>query len=59
MLVANIEMLVEGQIEVGALVFAGGLEEEIELANDSKAKLLGAKVGKACWWPQEISKFKE
>jgi hypothetical protein len=74
--------------EAGVLVFAGGLEEEIELAfssddngsiggpittngeflggmtiidvaTDEEAKMWGAKVGKACGWPQEIRKFKE
>ncbi len=73
--------------EAGVLVFAGGLEEEIELATGvdengvlsgpittngefidgltiieattlDEAKIWGAKVGKACGWPQEIRKFK-
>jgi len=73
--------------EAGVLVFAGGLEEEIDLAfgtdengiiggpitttgeflggmtiinvtTDEEAKMWGAKVGKACGWPQEIRKFK-
>ncbi len=73
--------------EAGVPVFAGGLEEEIELAfgsddngvisgpitttgeflggltiisvaTDEEAKMWGAKVGKACGWPQEIRKFK-
>jgi hypothetical protein len=73
--------------EAGVLLFAGGLEEEIELAfgaddtgkiagpittsgeflggmtiinvdTDEEAKIWGAKVGRACGWPQEIRKFK-
>ncbi len=74
--------------KAGVLVFAGGLEEEIEMAfgsddngvisgpitttgeflggltiisvpTDEEAKMWGAKVGKACGWPQEIRKFKD
>jgi len=74
--------------DAGVLVFAGGLEEEIELAfgsdengtlsgpittseeflggltiikvtSDEEAKMWGAKIGKACGWPQEIRKFKD
>lgn len=74
--------------EAGVLVFAGGLEEEIELSfgldeagnlsgpittsgeflgglsiveveTDAEAKVWGAKIAKACGWPQEIRKFKD
>jgi hypothetical protein len=74
--------------EAGILVFAGGLEEEIEkaigiseigeirsrittnseflggltiieVASDEEANKWGAKIGKACGWPQEVRKFKE
>ena len=41
----------------GALVFAGGVEEEIDSENE--AKLWGSKIAKACGWPQEIRKIVE
>ena len=41
----------------GALVFAGGVEEEIDSENE--AKLWGSKIAKACSWPQEIRKIVE
>ena len=37
--------------------FIGGLTI-INVATDEEAKMWGAKVGKACGWPQEIRKFK-
>lgn len=73
--------------DAGALVFAGGLVEEIESAvgidvngktgspittngefiggmtiidvqTDEEANIWGAKIAKACGWPQEVRKFK-
>ena len=41
----------------GALVFAGGVEEEINSENEEK--LWGTKIAKACGWPQEIRKIVE
>lgn len=41
----------------GALVFAGGVEEEIESENE--AKFWGSKIAKACGWPQEFRKIVE
>ena len=38
--------------------FLGGLTI-IDVATDEEAKMWGAKVGKACGWPQEIRKFKD
>ena len=29
-----------------------------DVATDEEAKMWGAKLGKACGWPQEIRKFK-
>ena len=37
--------------------FIGGLTI-INVPTDEEAKMWGAKVGKACGWPQEIRKFK-
>ena len=37
--------------------FLGGMTI-IDVATDEDAKMWGAKVGKACGWPQEIRKFK-
>ena len=38
--------------------FLGGLTI-IKVTSDEEAKLWGAKIGKACGWPQEIRKFKD
>jgi len=38
--------------------FLGGMTI-INVATDAEAKIWGAKVGKACGWPQEIRKFKD
>jgi hypothetical protein len=38
--------------------FLGGMTI-IDVATDEEAKFWGAKVGKACGWPQEIRKFKD
>lgn len=37
--------------------FIGGLTI-IDVATENDAKMWGAKVGKACGWPQEIRRFK-
>jgi len=37
--------------------FLGGLTI-INVASDDEAKMWGAKVGRACGWPQEIRRFK-
>jgi hypothetical protein len=38
--------------------FLGGLTI-IKVTSDDEAKMWGAKIGKACGWPQEIRKFKD
>jgi hypothetical protein len=38
--------------------FLGGLTI-IKVASDEEAKMWGAKIGRACGWPQEIRKFKD
>lgn len=45
--------------EAGVVIFAGGLEEEIDVATEEEAKNWGAKIAQACGWPQEIRRFKD